>query len=232
LRLKNEDIFKAVLSLNDSVLTQEQIKSLKDIAPTADELGQVVDYETSKQDIELLGTCERFYLTISKIPRYEQRLSSWVFKNNFPSIISSIQPDVETLSLAIKQLLESQKFLKLLQIILSLGNFLNSGKKGVHGFTISSLVRLKELKATGAKTNLLAYIISFCLQKYPEILEFKKELSQVLAASRVNLGQSKIDLQEIKKGINQVGNEIDQSTVVSKLDNFRAVMGEFIFLSK
>jgi len=60
-------------------------------------------------------------------------------------------------------------------------------------------LKLKELRATGTKFNLLNYIIDFCQTKYPEVLEFRKELSSVIQASKVNLSGAKTDLAELKK---------------------------------
>jgi len=200
LKKKNEEIAKAILKLNDDVLKQEQIKSLKDMSPTVDELAQIQEYITQGNAEDMLGTTERFYLSIIKIQRFEQRLTSWMFKNQFPTQFTSINPDIETVKLAIQELMTADKFMKFLQIVLQMGNFLNSGKKGIFGFQINSLLKLKELKATGSKMNLLGYLIQFCEAKYPDVLDFKKELIHVPGSSRVNLQQSKTEILELKKG--------------------------------
>lgn len=227
MRLRNEEICKAILRLNDDTLKQEQIKSLRDICPSGDEISQIQDYVNQGNSEEILGTTERYFISIAKIPRLEQRLSCWMFKNQFPNQFITISPDIETVKLAIQELMSSEKFLKFCQIVLQMGNFLNSGKKGIFGFQINSLLKLKELKATGTKITLLGYLIQFCDTKYPGILDFKKDLLHVPGSSRVNLQQSKTEIIELKKGIQMIEKEVELSEP-SNQDSFRSVMGSFL----
>lgn len=228
MRMKHEDIRNAIMNLDDELLTQDQIKALKEIAPTADELAQIEDYCKSGGDPNLLGNIEKFYHCIANLPKYERRLECWMFKNSFPILYSAVQPDIDIVARAINELLESERLRKFLQIVLAIGNFLNSGRKGIYGFTISSLLKLRDLKANGVKANLLMYIIEYCQQKYPKVLEFKKDLQSILGATRVNLTQCKTDILEMKKGLSMLEVEVEASNL-DDMDLFRPVMGDFIF---
>jgi len=208
-------------------LKQEQIKALKDMSPAPDEITQILDYVSSGQPVDMLGTTEKFYLAIAKIGRFEQRLGCWMFKNQFPVQFTSINPDIETVTSAVKELMGSEKLLTFLQIVLYMGNFLNTGKKGTYGFQMSSLLKLRDLKATGAKLNLLAYIYQYCQQKYPEVLDFTKDISHVIGATRVNLAVAKSEIGDLKKGIENIDKEVELSEG-GPGDGFRAVMGGFL----
>lgn len=127
--------------------------------------------------------------------------------------------------------MESKKFLKLLEIILAIGNFLNSsGGRGAHGFNLSSLLKLKDVKATGAPMDLLTYIVLFLQKNYPDIVDFYKELEHVEPASRVAISQVQSDISEMKKGVSRVAQEIEalEQSNPSPKDKFRSVMIEFL----
>jgi hypothetical protein len=89
MRMSNEQIRDAILAMDETKLNQENVKALKDLGPTADEMTTVTEYQG---DTELLGTTEKFYLCIKDIPRYDSRLAAWLFKFTFPASLSSVQP--------------------------------------------------------------------------------------------------------------------------------------------
>jgi len=75
--------------------------------------------------------------------------------------------------------------------------------------------------------NLLGYLIQFCEAKYPDVLDFKKELIHVPGSSRVNLQQSKTEILELKKGIEAIEKEVELCEPSSQ-DSFRSLMGSFL----
>jgi hypothetical protein len=226
MRLPYKEVRKAILQLDENKLAAENIKALKDLAPTADELEAVKNFQG---DVNLLGPTEQFYREIIDIPRLDQRLGTWLFKLKFPNSISTIQPDIEAVTAVCKELQESPKFMKLLEVVLAIGNFLNSGRKGAHGFQLSSLMKLKDTKATGAKLDLLDYIILFLEKKFPDAVNFFEELAHVEPATRVAIQNIQTELNELKVGVNQVANEIEvQGDGCDAADNYRVVMIEFL----
>jgi hypothetical protein len=165
LRLKNEELLKAIYEIKDNVLKNENLKSLYDLTPTPEESQQIDDYVKEGKDVELLGTCEKYFMVIKVIPRLPERLNCWMFKNNFSQMLSTIQPDINNTLSTINDLLDSDGLVQLLQIILAIGNYLNSTKvnSSVHGFQMASLLKLKDHKS-GNGTNLLQYIYEYILR--------------------------------------------------------------------
>lgn len=177
----------------------------------------------------MLGPTEQFYREILDIPRFEHRLTSWMFKLKFLTSYNAVQPDIENVTSICKELQESEKFMKLLEVVLAIGNFLNSGRKGAHGFQLNSLLKLKDTKASGVKTDLLEYVITFVEKKYPDVVEFADELQHLEPSTRVAIANVQSELNELKTGLTQVANEIEaQGDGVDATDQFRITMIEFL----
>jgi hypothetical protein len=63
------------------------------------------------------------------------------------------------------------KYLILVSVTLSCGNYLNGGNKQrgqADGFTLDILPKIKDVKTKDNQSNLLAYIVKFCTERYDE----------------------------------------------------------------
>lgn len=230
MRLDNKTLRSAILRMDDSVLNAENIKILKDIAPTDEELQAIREFEG---DDEQLGPTELFYKIILDIPRMEQRLTTWLFKQRFASSISSVQPDVENVLLASTQLQESEKLFSLLEYILAIGNFLNSGKKATHGFQMDTLLKLRDMRATGAKMNLLEYIVLYIERTNADLMDWHKELSHVEPSHRVSLASVMSEINDLRSGISRVAAEIEKAENNNDPDDmYRIEMIEFLDMAE
>lgn len=88
---------------------------------------------------------------------------------------------------AFVEVVESKKFKKLLEVILAIGNYLNAGtQKGLAlAFKLNTLLLLGDLKSTIThKITLLHYFVKFLELKYPETLDWPKELPSMSKAIR------------------------------------------------
>lgn len=78
----------------------------------------------------------------------------------------------------------SKKLLKVLEIVLAFGNYMNSGKRGpAYGFRVQSLDTLMETKSSDKRMCLLHYIVETIRLKFPELLNFDSELMYIEKAS-------------------------------------------------
>jgi formin 2 len=66
-------------------------------------------------DASKLGNPEKFSLELEKVPQLEARIKAFVFKLSFDNKKSEIKPDIETLKLASKEVLEAKKLVQLLE---------------------------------------------------------------------------------------------------------------------
>lgn len=95
------------------------------------------------------------FFQMSSVKRLMPRLQAILFKLQFEEQLNNIKPDVVSVTAACEELRESQNFAKLLEIILLVGNYMNSGSRNgmAFGFSISYLCKVK-CEHVVHKTNL------------------------------------------------------------------------------
>lgn len=84
-------------------------------------------------------------LQMSGVKRLLPRLQAILFKLQFEEQLNNIKPDVVSVTAACEELRKSQSFSMLLQIILVVGNYMNSGSRNgkAFGFSITYLSKVK-----------------------------------------------------------------------------------------
>ena len=72
------------------------------------------------------------------------------------------------------------------QVVLLMGNYMNSGSKNQqsYGFELNYLTKLSHTRSVDQKTTLLHFLANTIEAKFPEVLDFDKDLRNVEAASR------------------------------------------------
>lgn len=82
---------------------------------------------------------------MSSVKRLMPRLQAILFKLQFEEQLNNIKPDVVSVTAACEELRKSDTFARLLQIILLVGNYMNSGSRNgaAFGFSISYLCKVK-----------------------------------------------------------------------------------------
>nr|KAJ0205036.1 hypothetical protein LSAT_V11C500248300 [Lactuca sativa] len=120
----------AILALDSSAVTVDQVYDLNEFCPTNEEMEMLTNYAGDK---EILGECEQV--------------------NNFRDTLNIIKD-------ANKEIKESTKLAKIMQIILMLGNKLNAGiaQGSAEGFKLGSLERLGYTWARDKNITLLHFL--------------------------------------------------------------------------
>ncbi|OXB68667.1 hypothetical protein ASZ78_005858 [Callipepla squamata] len=147
--------------------------------PTENEVKVLRLYERERKPIENLSDEDRFMMQFSKIERLMQKMTIMAFIGNFAESIQMLTP-----------------------IILALGNYMNSSKRGaVYGFKLQSLDLLLETKSTDRKQTLLHYISNVVKEKYQHVSLFYNELHYVEKAAAVSLENVLLDVKELQRGL-------------------------------
>jgi diaphanous protein len=104
----------------------------------------------------------------------------------FPTKMKDIQSQVQTFDKAIQELRNSKQFSSILELVLAIGNFFNSGSQRgqAYGFKLDSLLRLAETKTTDNKKSLLHYFAHLMETKFSQYLNFRDEIPTIPAASK------------------------------------------------
>lgn len=203
-----EEICKAIQTFDLKVLPIDFVECLTRFLPTEAEGKLLRQYERERRPLEDLADEDRFMLHFSKIERLTQRMSIITFIGNFNDNVQLLTPQLNAIIAASASVKSSQKLKKMLEIILALGNYMNSSKRGaVYGFKLQSLDLLLDTKSTDRKLTLLHYIALVVKEKYPEISAFWNELHFIDKAAAVSLENVLLDVKELGRGMDLIRRE-------------------------
>lgn len=81
---------------------------------------------------------------MSSVKMLRARLNGILFRLMFEEHVNNIKPDIMAVTLACEELKKSESFSKLLELVLFLGNYMNSGSRNAQslGFNISFLCKV------------------------------------------------------------------------------------------
>ncbi|ETL88863.1 hypothetical protein L917_12099 [Phytophthora nicotianae] len=192
-KMSSEDIKNAIYALDGQKLGSEVLNVLISISPTLEEIDMLKNYDG---DVKLLGNVEKFFLDLLTIPRYTQRIKCFRFKLQFENRILETQAQLDTLVAATDQVTESDKFRRVLEHILAIGNYLNGStpRGGAYGFKLDTLMKLHTLKSIDPRVTLMHFLLRQLEEKAPDVITFAGEVPHIVEAKRLSLDQLRADL--------------------------------------
>jgi len=237
LRMPIPAVVEAILNFDEKVLDPHRVKNLCDCIPTPDEIETIAEY-LENNEITTLGKAEQFFWAIKDFNDLKDKLIAFSFKLKCKDSIQDLKPDITAVINASEEIQNSKKFQRILEIILGLGNFLNSGtfRGSASGFKLDSLTKLEDTKTADGSSNLLNYLTILVAKKFPDLLEFAKTINSVSLACRVSMSTVQAGVQQLKKGLKQVEDELEkcsQQETPSQLDlNFIKIIADFVEKTK
>ncbi|XP_044767531.1 protein diaphanous homolog 2 [Neomonachus schauinslandi] len=146
---------------------------------------------------------EQFGVVMSSVKMLQPRLENILFKLTFEEHVNNIKPSIIAVTLACEELKKSESFNRLLELVLLVGNYMNSGSRNAQslGFKINFLCKIRDTKSADQKTTLLHFIAEICEEKYRDILKFPEELEHVESASKVSAQILKSNLTAMEQQI-------------------------------
>ncbi|XP_060051384.1 formin-like protein 3 isoform X3 [Erinaceus europaeus] len=203
-----EEICRAIHTFDLQTLPVDFVECLMRFLPTEAEVKLLRQYERERQPLEELAAEDRFMLLFSKVERLTQRMAGMAFLGNFHDNLQMLTPQLNAIIAASASVKSSQKLKQMLEIILALGNYMNSSKRGaVYGFKLQSLDLLLDTKSTDRKMTLLHFIALTVKEKYPELANFWQELHFVEKAAAVSLENVLLDVKELGRGMELIRRE-------------------------
>uniref|UniRef100_A0A671QPH9 Formin-like protein 2 n=1 Tax=Sinocyclocheilus anshuiensis TaxID=1608454 RepID=A0A671QPH9_9TELE len=198
----SEEICRAIQMFDLRTLPVDFVECLMRFIPTEAELKVFRQYEKERKPLENLTDEDRFMVHFSKIERLMQKMTIMAFVGNFTESVQMFTPQLHAVIAASVSIKSSQKLKKILEIILALGNYMNSSKRGaVYGFKLQSLDLLLDTKSTDRKITLLHYIANVAKDKYQQVSLFYNELNYVEKAAAVSLENVLLDVKELQRGM-------------------------------
>ncbi|KAJ3283018.1 Dishevelled associated activator of morphogenesis 2 [Borealophlyctis nickersoniae] len=231
----NEELRSSILEMNIDKIGEDMVKQfLSHGVASKEEASMLQDYVGSGPGVDgrvrELGKAEQFLWEMLKIPRLEQRLNAMYFKSKFLERVSDIRPDIETVHTASKNLKSSKKLVKLLELILAIGNYMNadSFRGGAYGFSLDTLGKLGDTKTANNKTTFLHYLVTVIDKKFPELKDIGVELAGIDKACKVSLPTLNAEISELQKGFSELEKEVKLPGSGVKGDKFNDNVKAFL----
>ncbi|KAG7275713.1 hypothetical protein CRUP_011340, partial [Coryphaenoides rupestris] len=179
-----EEICKSIQIFDLRALPVDYVECLMRFQPTEGEVKIMRQFEKERKPLESLTDEDRFMVQFSKIERLMQKMTIMTFIGNFTESVQMLTPQLHAVIAASVSIKSSQKLKKILEIILALGNYMNSGKRGAD-----------------RKQTLLHYIANVVKEKYQQVSLFYNELHYVEKAAAVSLDNVLLDVRELQRGM-------------------------------
>lgn len=224
--LPMEKLANAIKELNEEVINLDNLKGLRQFIPTPDEMAMIKDniMEPGQQ----LGKPERYFLEIMKIPNFEQKMNIWTVMRTFESLYYDCEKQINFVMNACNEVRNSRQLEKLFEVALAFGNYINGStpRGAAWGFTLSSVLKLGDVRASRAeKGTLVNFIANWIQNKDPEMLVVKDKFVNVENAKRYKMSYIQADVTEIKTGVTTGKNYLEKST---DNDLFKKTLASFL----
>ena len=209
--LSNEQIYEAIVNMDDDVMSLSRIETIFELTPDADEQRKAEEkIDALADDIEYCGMSEMFHVELSAIPEVRMQVTKWLFAKTFKEIYMDRLQQVKNIINACFAIKQSRALKCYLRLILRMGNLMNHGiigKSMVYGFSfvssfslslslfvnavcccgvdLESLSLLEGIKNFGGKKTLAMFLFEYAYNKYhDEVVTFENELEILKIAVR------------------------------------------------
>ena len=205
-------IKSAVMKMDSTIMNREGVEKLLTMLPTEEETLRIQEAQEAQPDIPL-GTAEQFLLTLSSIGGLEARLRIWAFKMEFEVIEREVCDPLMDLKTGLESLKNNKTFKTVMNVLLTIGNFLNSSD--CRGFQLDYLEKVPEVKDTVHKHSLLYHMTYWVLETYPNSSDLYSEIGPLTRASRTDFEELQRTLRRMEM---ECKNAWDYLKIISKYD--------------
>lgn len=226
--MTHDQIKSSLWACDTSLLSANVLQLLKQYLPAATQMKRLTDL---KKNGEALPNVEEFVVSLSDIKRLTARIESLYFMQTLPDMISDIKPEIVAGTSACEEIKQNEKFKKVLELVLLLGNYMNSSSKNepAYGFEISFLTKLSNTKDIENKQTLLHYLVNIIETKFPEILNFYEDFPHVDKAARISLDNIKRTMKTLNDSLKNIESDLAVSKISqNEKDRFLTVVGNFV----
>ena len=204
-----DDIAAAVQTMDTTALDGEAVESMIRFLPTSEELALLNMFEG---DEERLGKAERYFRKLGRVAGFESKLRALEFKQGFTAAVNAVNEWIGCIGACAAELKGSDRMGRLIALVLTLGNALNSARGPAAGFALSSLPKLLDTRSFDGKTTLLHYLVAHLESKDADLLHFTTELPHLDRAARLTFTQVEEELAPLHKGLGALAKEVAAAT--------------------
>jgi hypothetical protein len=148
----------------DCKIVGERVQFIPNLLPTPKEIQAIKSY---KGDNDKLITAELFFRQLIPIKRIDDKVKVMRAMSTFEEHVAEVRAGLKTLQEVCDQVMNSEKLIQVLEMVLNIGNLMNAGTLhgGVEAFKFESLPKLSETKSADGKTTVLDYIVETFIEK-------------------------------------------------------------------
>eukprot|EP01132_Coremiostelium_polycephalum_P011401 gene11401-13964_t len=200
----NQELIRAITNMDESIISRDQVKQMAKLLPSKDDMAALKEF-LSAQDRSKLSTADQYCIDIGAFPFAAEKMALFSLRLEFSTRCSDIKPNIATVSLACEEIFKSKKILRLIEIILVLGNFINYGtvRGDQSGYKIDCLFKLADTKTSDLSANLIHTLIKYCTEKEPHLLTFSDEMPSLGAAKKTLWSGVVADIAALSRDVSQ-----------------------------
>ncbi|KAL5111216.1 hypothetical protein TcWFU_000669 [Taenia crassiceps] len=228
LKVPYDELRRRIIEVDEALLTPNIVEQLLKALPEPEVIKQVVDMSA---DYSELAEPEQFICKVGTIKKLIPRLKSILFKLRFQEKVDDIKPEIVAVIEALKELKQSKHLVRVIELILLFGNYLNAGSRNAQsvGFHLSFLPKLTDTKDVVGKTTLLHFLICAIEKKFPDtVLGLDDDLTYVERASHFSEDATGTAIAEMKRSAVALENDLRTYTSEDPNDIYPTVMKQFL----
>ncbi|KAH6575753.1 hypothetical protein BASA62_001782 [Batrachochytrium salamandrivorans] len=202
---KTADLKECIKSFDETILTEDRITRCIEAIPT-DEEEKLLRCVISEPN---LRPVEKFVTQFMKIYRCRPRLEIMLIKTHISEQYNSLKLGMMRTLEAFRSITRSNGLPKLLNVILGIGNFLNSQtNQQISGFRIAFLEKMLEIKAVNGGLTALQLIAKLAKKSIPDILQVTQDLASIRSLDPSQLPNFEPSLREMQRGAQLIRTEM------------------------
>lgn len=202
-----DEVIRHIINCDTSALSVNFVEQLIKSIPRPHEIAKL--HKLKKTNV-VLADVEEFIASLCELNRILPRLDCILFKLRYDQMIENVKPVLEKSTAACQELIASKKFGRILQVILSIGNYLNSGSfiGNAVGFELPILTHLNEIKSNDNKKTLLHFLVQTIEKDFPELLSFGDEIIHVNDAAILDVDKIESLMQKLADSLTMLKQEL------------------------
>ncbi|KAF6768330.1 hypothetical protein AHF37_10392 [Paragonimus kellicotti] len=232
LKVPYTELRRRLITVDETLLTANMVEQLIKSLPEPSVIAQISEL---KDQYDELAEPEQFLCTIGNIKKLLPRLQAILFKLRFDERRDDIKPEIVDADEALREIQSSKHLRRVLEVVLLLGNYMNSGSRNAQsiGFQISFLTKLEATKDVSNQITLLHFIVNYLDSKFPEASQgIIDDLAHVDRACRFSEDNTRASIVEMKKSLNLIETELRTYKPQEPDDAYLPVMTAFVESAK
>lgn len=224
LKMSSDEIKDVIRKPTYKELDAGSMQALLLVCPTAEE-EQLLNQNINIKD--QVDRTDAFMMELVELPGLRGKILCALAAKTFNDEAVDVIRNMDTFAMIPVEIQKSVKLNKMLEIILALGNFLNSGtaRGGAHGFKLEALAMLSTVKDAKGET-LLDYMVRLIRRDYGSLLPLD-DMPTLERSQTISLDAIGEDVQSLLDTVTNVSEQIRGMGDVAILTNFKNEMIAF-----